>query len=148
MFVNCACDRARMDAISPSLPARRHTGPTRPLGGGRSQVLCSWQSWCAGWARTCPSIANHHQPIIAGFTTPGFAGAPEHLPHIGAALVAREGLVALGDRIEALDRVRCPICRPHPVLVVDIDRIGARLALRHREVHPDLLLRIVTADAA
>src|SRR6266545_6051544 len=98
--------------------------------------------------RTYASIADHHQPIIAGFAAPGFAGTPQHLAHIGAALVARERLVALAHRIEALDRIRRPIGRPDPVLVIDIDRIGARLALRHREVRPGLLVWIVAADAA
>src|SRR5262249_57750739 len=35
-----------------------------------------------------------------------------------------------------------------PVLVVDIDRVGARPALRHRIVRPDLRRRVVAADAA
>src|SRR5262245_44548797 len=96
----------------------------------------------------CPyaSIADHDQPGIAGLAAPGLSWTAQHRAHMGAALVGREGLVALGGRIETLDRVRCPIGGPDPVLVVDIDCIGARFALRHREVRPGLLVWIVAAD--
>src|SRR5262249_15419670 len=98
--------------------------------------------------RIIRSVAHHHQSLGARLAAPGLAVPAEHLAHIGTALVARERGVALGHRIEALDRVGGPVGRPHPVLVVDIDRVGARLALRHREVRPDLLLRVVAAEAA
>src|SRR4030081_1895698 len=95
------------------------------------------------------SIADHAQPVGAGLTAPGLAGATEHLAHIGASFVAGEGRVFLGLRIEALDGVRRPVRRPDSILVVDIDRVGAGLALRHRIGGPYLRRRIVaTAPAA
>src|SRR5207244_1400926 len=47
-----------------------------------------------------------------------------------------------------LDGVGLPVGRPDPVLVVDIDRVGAGLALRHRVMRPLLAVRVIAADAA
>src|SRR6476646_4772439 len=99
-------------------------------------------------AKGCQSIADDDQPVGAGLAAPGLARTAEHLAHVRALLVAREGLVFFGRRVETLDRVGEPVGRPDPVLVVDIDRIGPGLALRHRVMRPGLLVRIVAADAA
>src|SRR5207302_4486720 len=72
-------------------------------------------------ARRPRSVAHHHQAILAGFAAPRFAGTAEHLADVGGTLVAREGGVGFGCGVEALDRIRLPVGRPHPVLVVDID---------------------------
>src|SRR5262249_41341339 len=72
----------------------------------------------------------------------------QHLAHAGAALVAREGLEPLGPWIETLDRIRQPVGRPYPILVIHVDRIGTGSALRHRPDLPALRRRIVAADAA
>src|SRR5262245_37658408 len=92
------------------------------------------------------SVPDHHQAIGARFAAPRLARPPQHLAHVGAALVAREGGVALGRGIETLDGIGDPVGRPHPILVIDIDRIGAGLALRHRVDRPAPRGRIVTAD--
>src|SRR5215813_8172821 len=93
-------------------------------------------------------IAHDHQPVIARFPAPGLAGTAQHLAHAGAALVAREGLEPLGPWIETLDRIRQPVGRPYPILVIHVDRIGTGGALRHRPDLPALRRRIVAADAA
>src|SRR5262249_30807765 len=93
-------------------------------------------------------IAHDHQPVIARFPAPGLARTTQHLAHAGAAFVAREGLEPLGHWIETLDRIRQPVGRPYPILVIHVDRIGTGGALRHRPDLPALRRRIVAADAA
>src|SRR5882757_739747 len=93
------------------------------------------------------SIPHHHQPVVPGFAAPGFAGPAEHLANAGAALVARKCLVGFRLGVEALDGIGLPIGCPDLVLVVDIDRISAALALRHWVMRPGLLYRIVLANA-
>src|SRR3977135_1441303 len=97
---------------------------------------------------TAKSIPDHHQAVRPRLRAPGLARTAEHLAHIGAALVAREGGEALAHRIEALDRIGRPVGRPYAVLVVDIDRIGARGALGHGIDLPRLRDRVVAADRA
>src|SRR5215472_17155328 len=94
------------------------------------------------------SIADHHQPVGAGFAAPRFARPAQHLADIRVFLVAGKGGVGLGLGIETLHGVGGPIRRPHPILVVDIDRVGAGLALRHRISRPSLGLRVIAADRA
>src|SRR5262249_42799443 len=101
-----------------------------------------------GTAQRAALIAHDHQPVIARFAAPGLARTAQHLAHAGAALVAREGLEPLGHWIETLDRIRQPVGRPYPILVVHVDRIGTGGALRHRPDLPALRRRIVAADAA
>src|SRR5215813_653527 len=101
-----------------------------------------------GTAQRAALIAHDHQPVIARFAAPGLARTAQHLAHAGAALVAREGLEPLGHRIETLDRIRQPVGRPYPILVVHVDRIGTGGALRDRPDLPALRRRIVAADAA
>src|SRR5262245_11330657 len=132
-----AVQTARPGYSSPIPP-----GPVSAVSHDPVHRIMAWLSITLG--RLVP---DHDQPIGAGFAAPGFAGPAQHLAHVGAALIAREGLVALAHRIETLDRVGGPVRRPHAVLVIDIDRVGTRLALRHREMRPDLLLRVVAADA-
>ena len=74
------------------------------------------------------SIPDHDQAVGARLAAPRLARPPEHLAHIGVALVAREGLVGLGLGIEALNGIGDPVGGPDPILVVDVDRIGAGLA--------------------
>src|SRR5258708_31726091 len=76
----------------------------------------------AGRGKEAALIAHHHQPVVAGFPTPGLARTAQHLAHAGAALVARAGRERLGYRIESLDRIGEPVGRPSPVLVIHIDR--------------------------
>src|SRR5580704_17432070 len=77
-------------------------------------------------------IPDDDESVIARFSAPQFTGTPQHLAHAGAALVARERLEGLLHGIEALNRIGEPVDGPDLVLVVDIDRIGARAALGHR----------------
>src|SRR5258705_3197099 len=97
---------------------------------------------------TAKSVPDHHQAVRPRLRAPGLARPAEHLAHIGAALVAREGGEALAHRIEALDRIGRPVGRPYAVLVVDIDRIGAGGALGHGIDLPRLRARIVASDRA
>src|SRR6516165_6763028 len=78
------------------------------------------------------SIADHHQSVGAGFPAPRFARPAQHLADVRVFLVAGKGGVGLGLGIETLHGVGGPIRRPHPIPVVDIDRVGAGLALRQR----------------
>src|SRR5262245_22392922 len=81
-------------------------------------------------------VAHHYQALGAGFAAPGLAGPSRHLADVGWPLVAGEGGIAFRGRVEALDRVRRPVSRPHPILIVHEDGVRAGLALRHREVRP------------
>src|SRR5262245_28482343 len=91
-------------------------------------------------------VAYDDQPVGAGFAAPGFAGSAQHLTNVGASLVARIGLVGFCGRVEALNCIGLPVGRPDAILVVDIDRIGAALALRHRVMRPGLPGWIVFAE--
>src|SRR6202045_4688555 len=97
---------------------------------------------------TAKSIPDHHQTVRPRLRAPYLARPAEHLAHIGAALVAREGGKTLAHRIEALDRIGGPGGRPYAVLVVDIDRIGAGGALGHGIDLPRHRGRVVAADRA
>src|SRR5262249_36792706 len=99
-----------------------------------------------GRAGRIPSIAAHHQPVGAGFPAPRFARSAQHLAHIRVFLVAGKGGVGPGLGIETLHGVGRPISRPHPIPVVDIDRIGAPFALRHRISRPSLGRRVIAPD--
>src|SRR5262249_34962438 len=88
------------------------------------------------------------QPASSGFAAPGFARSAEHLAHARSALVAWKRFEALRPWIEALYRVGGPVGRPHAVLLVHINRVGAGHILRHRIDAPTLRRRIVAADAA
>src|SRR6516164_9108186 len=94
------------------------------------------------------SIADHHQPVGARFSAPGFARPTQHLPDVRVFLVAGKRGEGLGLGIETLHGVGGPIRRPYPILVVDIDRVRAPLALRHRIDGPGLRGGIVAADRA
>src|SRR5262249_17261498 len=69
-----------------------------------------------------------------------------HLPDVRAPLVAREGLEALGLRVEPDDRVRAPLAQPHLVLVVDINRVGLRPVARQLPRLPGAGPGIVATD--
>src|SRR5437763_1376602 len=75
-------------------------------------------------------IPHHHQPVRPGLRAPGFARPAEHLAHRRAALVRRKALEYLARGIEAQDGVRDEIGHPDLVLIVDVDRVAAALAVR------------------
>src|SRR5262249_14706538 len=95
-------------------------------------------------ARSLPT--EDHQSIGAGLGDPDLAGSTVHLPDVRAPLVAREGLEALGLRVEPDDRVRAPLAQPHLVLVVDINRVGLRPVARQLPRLPGAGPGIVATD--
>src|SRR5262245_51643745 len=110
-----------------SCPASRTAAATRIHSSGFAHVLIGKP------VATFPGhalITDHHQPVGAGLAAPGLARPPQHLAYVGTSLVAGEGGVGLGRRVETLDGVGRPVGGPDPVLVVDVNRIGARFALR------------------
>src|ERR1700674_1167462 len=54
-------------------------------------------------------IPHHHQPIRSALPAPRLTRAPQHLAHVRRSLVARERLIPLRDRIEALDGIGHPV---------------------------------------
>src|SRR5215471_524521 len=94
------------------------------------------------------SIPDYDQPSRARFAAPGLTRTAEHLPHARSPLVAWKRLETLRHRIETLDRVRGPVGRPHAILVVDINGVGAGGVLRHHIDLPTLCRGIVATDAA
>src|SRR5437016_13475542 len=85
------------------------------------------------------------EPIGAGLRRPHLAGAPEDLPHVRAAAIARKGLELLRLRVEADHRVRPPVGEPDHALVVHIDGVGARPIARELPCLPGARGRIVAA---
>src|SRR5436853_7390402 len=76
-----------------------------------------------------PLVPHHHQPVRPRLRAPSFAGPAEHLAHRGAALVRREALEFFCRGIEAQNCVGNKIRDPDLVLLVDINRVAAALAL-------------------
>src|SRR6185295_8554951 len=76
------------------------------------------------------SILDEHQPVVAGFCAPGFAGPAQHLADLRAALAARERLEFLRGRVEADNGIGQEVGQPNLVLLVDIDGVAsaARIA--------------------
>src|SRR6185503_16299740 len=93
-----------------------------------------------------PLILDHDKPVDAGLRTPNLARPAKQLSDRSTALVAREALESFGRRIEPDNGVGDEVCDPNLVVVVDIDRVAAALALRQAPDFPCLVDRIVTAD--
>src|SRR5262245_26892635 len=88
----------------------------------------------------------HDEPINAGLRTPHLAWPAEQLTDRCATLVARETVEGFARRIESHDGIGHEIGDPDLVVVVDIDRVTAALALRQAPDFPRLVHRIVATD--
>src|SRR5690349_2469228 len=97
-------------------------------------------------ARNRLGRGDHHQAVESRFRAPDFAGAAEHLAHVGPGAIGRHAVELFADRIEAHEGIGAPVGQPDLVLVVDPNRIGMRIprqlpfapAACGRIVHPDL----------
>src|SRR4029453_17732157 len=97
--------------------------------------------------RVLSAIRNQDQSISAGLSTPGFAGAAQHLPHLRIRPIAREALEFLCLRVEAQNRILRPLGQPYLVAFVYIHSVHLRCIRRFPRL-PLLSGRVVTADLA
>src|SRR5690349_9530436 len=88
---------------------------------------------------------NSYEPIGTGFRAPRLTRASQHLSNVGAALVGRIALEALGRWIETDDCVRRPVGEPHAVSRINPDRVRLRVA-RKLPLAPRFCRGIVAAD--
>src|SRR3954468_13470289 len=93
-------------------------------------------------------VADHHQPVGAGFRAPDFAATAEQLTDAGVPMRAREAFEFSRIGIEAYDRVSGEIAQPDLVVIVDIHRVATGVAVGQRPDFPILGIRVVTADLA
>src|SRR5262245_41304538 len=94
------------------------------------------------------SVPHDDQPVDTGFSAPHFPRAAEQLPHRCATLVARKTFERFGGGIKSVDGIGDEISNPHLVIVVDINRIAAALALRQAPDLPGLVHWIISTDLA
>ena len=103
--------RAQADETDAQLaaPARGQQGQARRAQGRARQDRRVGRSASRPDVGARSARRHHHQPRVARFRAPGFAGAAEHLAHVGARAVRRKALELLRDRIEPDDRVGASI---------------------------------------
>src|SRR2546427_10644437 len=86
---------------------------------------------------------DNNQLVGAGFGAPDFAVTAQELTHVRTGTRQREDLKGFLHWIETHERVRAEVAEPHLVLIVHVDRIGARILPRQLPFLPRVGNRIV-----